>query len=92
MKLRRVVAIPGTVLLVGASLAGANLGAVAPAAASTGQHATINCEYSALCAEVANSSDVFGSEYVGHDEPSDVFYSNIPGAGNHMHVLGAASP
>jgi hypothetical protein len=84
MKLRRVVAIPGTVLLVGASLASANLAAVAPAAASTGQHATINCEYSALCAEVANSSDVFGSEYVGHDEPSDVFYSNVPGAGNHM--------
>ena len=84
MKLRRLVAIPGTVLLVGATLAAANLGAVAPAAASTGQHAAINCEYSALCAEVANSSDVFGSEYVGHDEPSAVFYSNVPGSGNHM--------
>jgi len=44
----------------------------------------INCQYAAVCAEVANSADVFGSEYVGHDEPSDVFYSNVPGAGNHM--------
>ncbi|MBV9203925.1 MAG: hypothetical protein JO037_00655 [Actinobacteria bacterium] len=80
MKLRRLVAIPGTVLLVGATLATTNLAA----AASTSQHATINCEYSALCAEVANPSEIFGSEYVGHDEPSAVFYSNVRGAGNHM--------
>ena len=84
MKLRRLVAVPGTVLLIGATMAGANVAAVAPAAASTDQHAAINCEYSAVCAEVANSSDVFGSEYVGHDEPSAVFYSNVPGSGNHM--------
>ena len=84
MKLRRLVAIPGTTLLVGATMAAANLGAVAPAVASTGPHAAIDCEYSALCAEVANSADVFGSEYVGHDEPSAVFYSKTPGAGNHM--------
>jgi hypothetical protein len=84
MTLRRLVAIPATVLLAGATLAAANVAAVAPAAASAGQHAAINCEYSAMCAEVANSSDVFGSEYVGHDEPSAVFYSNVPGAGNHM--------
>src|SRR5215469_15903392 len=84
MKLRRLVAIPGTLLLVGATMAAADLGAVAPAVASTGPHAAIDCEYSALCAEVANSADVFGSEYVGHDEPSAVFYSKTPGAGNHM--------
>ena len=42
----------------------------------------INCEYSSLCTEVANSKDVFGGEYVGHDEPSAVFYSNKPGSGN----------
>ena len=84
MKLRRLVAIPGTVLLIGATMAGANVAAVTPAAAGTDQHAAINCEYSAVCAEVANSSDVFGSEYVGHDEPSAVFYSKTPGAGNHM--------
>jgi hypothetical protein len=55
----------------------------APAAGAS-QHAAINCEYSGMCAEVANPSDVFGNEYVGHDEPSAVFYSNVPGAGNHM--------
>src|SRR5215471_8936830 len=84
MKLRRLVAIPGIMVLVGAALAAASGAALAPAAAGTDQHAAINCEYSALCAEVADSSTVFGSEYVGHDEPSAVFYSNEPGAGNHM--------
>jgi hypothetical protein len=84
MKLRRLVAIPGTVLLAGAALATVNVAAVGPAAASTAPHAAVNCAYSALCAEVANPSEVFGSEYVGHDEPSAVFYSNVPGAGNHM--------
>jgi hypothetical protein len=37
-----------------------------------------------LCTEVYDSEDVFGGgKYVGHDEPSDLFYSNTPGAGNH---------
>ena len=84
MRLRRLVAIPGTLILIGTTMAAANVAAVAPAAASTNQHAAINCEYSAVCAELANPSEVFGSEYVGHDEPSAVFYSNAPGAGNHM--------
>ena len=84
MRLRRLVAIPGTLLLIGAAMAAANVATVAPAVASAYPHAAINCEYSAVCAEVANSSDVFGSEYVGHDEPSAVFYSNVPGSGNHM--------
>jgi hypothetical protein len=85
MKLRRLVAIPGSMLLAGATLAAANLTlGAAPAAASSGQHAAINCAYSSMCAEVANPQEVFGSEYVGHDEPSAVFYSNVPGAGNHM--------
>ena len=92
MKLRRLVAIPGTVLLIGAAMAGANVAAVTSAAASTDQHATINCEYSAVCAEVANSSDVFGSEYVGHDEPSDGLLLQCPWFGKPHDVLGAASP
>jgi hypothetical protein len=38
-----------------------------------------------LCAEVANPAEVFGEDsYVGHDEPSLGFYSDTPGAGNHM--------
>ena len=84
MKLRRKIAIPGAALLVGATLAAAYLAPAAPAVASTSQHAAINCEYSAMCAEVANPAEVFGSEYVGHDEPSAVFYSGVPGSGNHM--------
>jgi hypothetical protein len=89
MKLRRLVAIPGTALMVGATLAAVSLAPsahaapAAHAAASAGQHAAINCEYG-LCAEVANPAEVFGPDYVGHDEPSTVFYSNVPGAGNHM--------
>ena len=48
------------------------------------QHAHINCaQSSAMCTEVANSDNVFG-HYVGHDEPSVLFNSNVPGSGNHM--------
>lgn len=44
----------------------------------------IDCAYaSAMCTEVANSNKVFG-HYVGHDEPSVLFNSNVPGSGNHM--------
>jgi hypothetical protein len=72
MKVIRLVAIPATLLVAGALLAAASpaqAGHAAHAAAAS-QHAAINCEYSSLCAEVANPADVFGSEYVGHDEPS----------------------
>ena len=38
-----------------------------------------------LCTEVYDSEDVFGEgTYVGHDEPSLLFYSNQPGSGNRM--------
>ncbi len=49
-------------------------------------HMTINCALrSTLCTEVAESEQVFGEDvYVGHDEPSTLFYSNSPGAGNRM--------
>ena len=37
-----------------------------------------------LCTEVYDSESVFGEgTYVGHDEPSNLFYSNTQGAGNH---------
>jgi len=63
-------------------------GVVSQAGASThvtvSRHVHINCaNASAMCAEVANSDDVFG-HYVGHDEPSTLFYSSKPGSGNHM--------
>jgi len=72
-------------LLIVASLTG--LGPKATAVTNSGPsgtHMALNCEYSTLCTEVANSSEAFGPEYVGHDEPSTVFYSNKPGAGNHV--------
>ena len=58
-----------------------SLAHAAPAAAA---HASINCATGALvCMEVANSEKTF-AKYVGHDEPSDLFYSNVPGSGNQM--------
>ena len=46
-------------------------------------HKVINCEQDARCTEVHDSQEVFGY-YVGHDEPSVLFYSKVPGSGNHM--------
>lgn len=41
-----------------------------------------NCgENAYFCTEVADSIG-YGDEYTGHDEPSALFYSNTPGAGN----------
>jgi hypothetical protein len=38
-----------------------------------------------ICTEVCDSEAVFGEgKYVGHDEPSTLFYSNAPGSGNQM--------
>jgi hypothetical protein len=36
-----------------------------------------------MCAEVEDYEHAFGGAYVGHDEPSVLYYSNVPGAGNH---------
>ena len=67
-------------------LAGAP-GAAAPArsASSPSQHLAITCEYSTLCPDVADPTRVFDADrYVGHDEPSAIFYSDRPGSGNRM--------
>src|SRR5437588_6534995 len=55
--------------------------AVAP---MTSTHKHINCKANAaICTEVWDSEAVFGDEiYTGHDEPSVLFYSNVPGSGN----------
>lgn len=46
-------------------------------------HRTLKCSASAFCTEVQDSEAVFGEgKYVGHDEPSALFYSNKPGSGN----------
>lgn len=46
----------------------------------------INCATGDFrCTEVYDSEAVFGEgHYVGHDEPSTLFYSNRPGSGNRM--------
>ncbi|HXM55022.1 MAG TPA: hypothetical protein VOB72_06500 [Candidatus Dormibacteraeota bacterium] len=52
--------------------------------------AGINCAgvRSQLCSEVWDTESVFGSDtYVGHDEPSTIFYSNTPGSGNRNQYL-----
>src|SRR5260370_2765224 len=53
-------------------------------AANTPMH--LNCaQGSFFCTEVNDSEAVFGENvYVGHDEPSNRFYSNVPGSGNRM--------
>ena len=53
----------------------------APVGASIQKH-TIDCQYDARCAEVADWKDAGFEYYVGHDEPSLLFYSNRPGSGN----------
>lgn len=58
--------------------------AATPAASS--QHHSINCATgSPVCTEVHDTEAVFGEDhYVGHDEPSTLFYSNKAGSGNQM--------
>jgi hypothetical protein len=54
------------------------------AAKAAGSTHGINCASGDFrCVEVYDSDDVFG-HYVGHDEPSMLFYSNVPGSGNQM--------
>jgi hypothetical protein len=51
----------------------------------TAGHYHVNCAVSAVCTEVQNPYEVFGDyKYVGHDEPSVLFYSSQPGSGNQM--------
>ena len=75
-------------LAIPAALAG---GGITSSASSSGPTAPthIDCSNSNrfLCAEVNLSDDVFG-HYVGHDEPSVLFYSNKAGSGNEMSYTG----
>ena len=86
---RSVVVLTATVVAVGlatgwGSGAAASQSASPAKAPSPNQHVNIKCEYSTLCPDV-NDSAVFGDdEYVGHDEPSLLMYSNTPGSGNRM--------
>jgi hypothetical protein len=58
---------------------------VLPAAAAANVNPKMSCWYSqALCTELANPGDLWGHWYVGHDEPSLLFYSQTPGSGNNV--------
>jgi hypothetical protein len=71
----------GTVII--ALLAPSLAAPAAPlASASEASEYTTSCSRgSPLCPEVEDSAQVFG-RYVGHDEPSLLFYSNEPGSGS----------
>jgi hypothetical protein len=58
----------------------------APAARTSSPHSHIDCASAkTTCTEVLDSEQVFGNNvYVGHDEPSLLFYSTKPGSGSHM--------
>ena len=63
--------------------------AVGPATATTAEtehYANLCSRGSPLCPEVSDSASAFG-EYIGHDEPSLLFYSNQPGSGNSSRYL-----
>lgn len=68
------------------SLTGGAMAPQTPARPAASTHMNINCATgNPLCAEVSETEDVFGEDvYVGHDEPSTLFYSNVPGSGNRM--------
>jgi hypothetical protein len=75
------------VLAIPAAMTG-GIGGTAQAAAP---HAHIDCSNGGrfLCTEVFDSEAVFGEgHYVGHDEPSVLFYSNTKGSGNQMQYSG----
>jgi hypothetical protein len=65
---------------------GALRGSSTRAHASSTPHMYLNCAAGAVtCSEVWDSEAVFGEgNYVGHDEPSTLFYSNQDGSGNRM--------
>jgi hypothetical protein len=75
------------VVLVGGTISAAT--GPAGAATSTPTHAHIDCASArAFCTEVHDSEDVFGEGvYVGHDEPSVLFYDGHQGAGNNQTYL-----
>jgi hypothetical protein len=74
--------VAGSLLATSASAAGAGTAGTAPRP-SASKHMIINCGQSTLCADVNESDEVFG-HYVGHDEPSALFYSSKRGSGNRM--------
>ncbi len=73
-------------LFVGATFYRGITSAQASTPAPSNQHMSLNCETtSRLCSEVYDSYKVFHNyKYIGHDEPSVLYYSDKPGSGNQM--------
>ena len=71
------------VLAAGLLAAGGQLAhGTAYAATSDATHVHLDCSTGdPLCTDVFDSERIFG-HYVGHDEPSTAFYSDVPGSGN----------
>ena len=88
MKVSRIVLVVGASLALGAAMlapaAASSTSAASPA--SAGSHPRIDCSNGRFaCTEVQDPEQAFGEDvYVGHDEPSVLFYSNQPGSGNRM--------
>ncbi len=78
-------------LAVPTALAGTNLAPASAATATRTAPTHIDCSNGGrfLCTEVFNSEKVFGEgHYVGHDEPSVLFDSDVAGSGNQMAYMG----
>src|SRR5262249_12272869 len=74
-------ALAGTVALGAWAIPGVAATSPATATAST-KHYTAHCDdATSMCTEVSGWRGTF-DYYVGHDEPSALFYSNHPGSGN----------
>src|SRR5260370_23316489 len=72
----------GTAGVMGATAAGAQ--SAAPATGYGHSAKALACVSGKLmCTEVDDYDSAFGGKYVGHDEPSTLYYSNAAGAGNH---------
>src|ERR1700693_2365308 len=75
-----------TAVVAGLLATGALSGSINKAHAASTSHMYLNCAAGvATCTEVWDSEAVFGADhYIGHDEPSTLFYSNQAGSGNQM--------
>lgn len=89
----RVTLVAFSVVICSMVLTGLWYGSLTPAAhaaptktTANSQHYHVDCSSgNPTCTEVWDSQQVFGANYyVGHDEPSTLFYSNQAGAGNQM--------
>ncbi len=85
-KLSVAISVAALVVVVAGMMAMGVLRSVTSSAHAAPAHAHIDCAAGAInCSEVWDSEAVFGEgKYIGHDEPSTLFYSNAPGSGNQM--------